>query len=76
MAGNGPAFAATMTRRREREAVWNLWQVSRTTRAASPLTRFTSSSGYVRYPAVSPRGDRVVFERSMLAASLWTVKLP
>jgi len=60
----------------ERGAVWNIWQVSRRTRATRQLTHFTSSSGYVRYPSWSPRGNRIVFERETRTATVWTIKLP
>jgi len=59
----------------EREAVWNIWEVSVRTRATRQLTHFTSSSGYVRYPAWSPRGSRIVFERETRTATIWTVRL-
>jgi Tol biopolymer transport system component/DNA-binding winged helix-turn-helix (wHTH) protein len=55
----------------ERGGIWNVYTVSRRTRAVTPLTRFDSPSGYVRYPSWSPRGDRIVFERSIRRASVW-----
>jgi Tol biopolymer transport system component/DNA-binding winged helix-turn-helix (wHTH) protein len=60
------AFAA------ERDGVWNVWFVSRTSKEVRRLTDFTSSAGYVRYPTWSPRGDRIVFERARSTASVWT----
>ena len=63
--GDRIAFAA------ERAGVWNVYTVSRRTRAVRQLTRFTSPSGYVRYPAWSPDGRRVVFERSIRQAAVW-----
>jgi Tol biopolymer transport system component/DNA-binding winged helix-turn-helix (wHTH) protein len=65
--GERIAFAA------ERGGVWNVWAVSRRTRKATPLTEFKSSSGYVRYPAWSTRGHRIVFERSIRESGVWTV---
>ena len=66
--GERIAFAA------ERGAVWNVWSVSRRTRRTTQLTHFKSPSGYVRYPSWSPRGDRIVFERSIRESSVWTVR--
>ena len=60
----------------ERDGVWNVYTVSRRTRAVTALTRFTSPSGYVRYPAWSPRAARVVFERSLRSGGVWTLALP
>jgi Tol biopolymer transport system component/DNA-binding winged helix-turn-helix (wHTH) protein len=60
----------------EREGVWNVYTVSRRTRAVTALTRFKSPSGYVRFPAWSPRGERVVFERSLRTGGVWTLTLP
>lgn len=60
----------------ERNGVWNIYVISRTTRATSMLTAFTSASGYVRYPAWSPQGTRIVFERATESASVWTMTLP
>jgi Tol biopolymer transport system component/DNA-binding winged helix-turn-helix (wHTH) protein len=60
----------------EREGVWNLYTVSRKTRAVTPLTTFTSPAGYVRYPAWSPKGSRVVFERAQETSTVWTATLP
>jgi hypothetical protein len=39
------------------------------------LTNFASTDGYVRYPAWSPQGNRIIFERALQKGSLWTVKL-
>ena len=63
--GERIAFAA------ERDGVWNVFTVSRRTRAVRQITRFTSPSGYVRYPAWSRDGKRIVFERSIRQASVW-----
>ena len=65
--GDRIAFAA------ERDAIWNVRVVSRRTGAVTPLTRFTSPSGYVRYPAWSPSGRRIVFERGIKESSVWLV---
>jgi Tol biopolymer transport system component len=43
------------------------------TRAVTPLTHFTSASGYVRDPAWSPRGNRIVFERALRTGGVWTI---
>ncbi|HWT45932.1 MAG TPA: hypothetical protein VN085_08195, partial [Vicinamibacterales bacterium] len=60
----------------ERDGVWNLFTVSRTTRVVTPLTSFTSSAGYVRYPNWSPSGSPLVFERALQTGQIWTITLP
>jgi Tol biopolymer transport system component/DNA-binding winged helix-turn-helix (wHTH) protein len=58
-----------------RDGVWNLFEVSRRTKVSRQLTRFTSASGYVRYPAWSPKGNRIIFERGIQSSGIWRVKL-
>jgi Tol biopolymer transport system component/DNA-binding winged helix-turn-helix (wHTH) protein len=60
----------------QRGGVWNIYTVSRRTRAVTQVTFFTSSAGYVRYPSWSPSGSRVVFERAVESGNVWTVTLP
>jgi Tol biopolymer transport system component len=59
----------------ERGGVWNIYTVSRRTKEVNQLTHFTTTD-HVLYPAWSPRGSRIVFERSERKASLWTLRLP
>ena len=60
----------------ERDGVWNVYTVSRKTKVVTQLTSFTSPAGYVRYPAWSPTGSRIVFERAQDTSSVWTATLP
>jgi Tol biopolymer transport system component len=55
----------------ERVSVWNLWAVSSRTGEARQLTRYTAADGYIRWPAWSPRGDRIVFERNRRRGAIW-----
>ena len=45
------------------------------TRAVTQVTAFRSGSGYLRYPAWSPSGTRLVFERALESGSVWTMRL-
>ena len=50
----------------ERDNVWNIYSVSRKTKQVKQLTNLTSAdgfAGYVRYPAWSPKGNRIVFDQ-------------
>ncbi len=55
----------------QRASVWNLWAVSTRTGETRQLTRFTTADIYVRWPAWSPRGDRIVFERNQRRGAIW-----
>jgi Tol biopolymer transport system component/serine/threonine protein kinase len=59
-----------------RDGVWNVWTVSRSTRKQTRLTDHTRLSAYVRTPAFSPRGDRVVYEYAETTGNIWLVDLP
>jgi Tol biopolymer transport system component/DNA-binding winged helix-turn-helix (wHTH) protein len=59
----------------ERNGVWNVYTVSRRTKAIRQLTRFTTAEGYVRYPSWSFTRSRIVFERAEEKSSVWTLTL-
>ena len=58
-----------------RDGAWNLFWVSRTTGEQRQLTRFGKANAYVRYPAWSPAGDRIVFEHAEATGNVWLVEL-
>ena len=60
----------------QRAGVWNVYTVSRRTSVVTQLTFFESAAGYVRYPEWHPSGSRIVFERALETANVWTVSLP
>ncbi len=60
----------------ERGAVWNVYGVSPRTGEVRAFTHFTPSIGYVRYPAISPDGAHIVFERNTFRGNLWTTAMP
>jgi Tol biopolymer transport system component/DNA-binding winged helix-turn-helix (wHTH) protein len=68
--GRGVVYAA------QRGGVWNVCSADVATGAERCLTPYTRFDGYVRMPALSPSGDRVVFERTAITASLWLGTLP
>jgi len=55
--------------------VANIYWVSRTTGRVQQLTRFESKSAFVRYPAWSPRNDRIVFEYNDLVSNIFAGEL-
>jgi Tol biopolymer transport system component/DNA-binding winged helix-turn-helix (wHTH) protein len=55
-------------------AAWDVSIVSRRTKEVRQLTHFTT--GGARFPAWSPRGNRIVFSRPEATRHLWTMRLP
>ena len=66
--GDKVAFAAL------RDGEWNLWWVSRSTGEQQRLTESPRLNAYVRYPAWSPRGDRIVYELAETTGDIWLVE--
>jgi WD40 repeat protein len=54
---------------------WNIYWVSRSTGRMQQLTHFTSQSGFVRYPAWSPKNDQIVFEKNDASANIYIADL-
>jgi Tol biopolymer transport system component/DNA-binding winged helix-turn-helix (wHTH) protein len=60
--------------KKEDDLLWNIWSVSRSTKIEKQLTHYTNTNAYVRYPAMSPRGDQVVYEYTESASNLWMLE--
>src|SRR5215472_5888640 len=54
-----------------RGGVWNIYWVSLGTGRVHQVTHYGSQSAFVRYPAWSPRGDRILFEHNELNANVF-----
>lgn len=54
-----------------RDGVWNIWWVSRATKAQKRITDYKNLNVYVRYPAWSPRGDQIVYEYAETTGNIW-----
>jgi Tol biopolymer transport system component/DNA-binding winged helix-turn-helix (wHTH) protein len=59
----------------QRNDVWNVYSVSRTTREQRKLTDYERLNTYVRYPAWSPRGDKIIFEYAETTGNIWLTEL-
>jgi len=59
----------------QRDGMWNVYSVSRTTGAVRQLTNFTKLNSYVRYPAWSPLNDKIAYEYSETTGNIWMVEL-
>jgi TolB protein len=58
-----------------RDGAWNLRWIDRSTREQKGLTDYRSLAGFVRYPAWSPRGDRIVFEYCVTRGNIYLIDL-
>jgi Tol biopolymer transport system component len=60
----------------QRHGLWNVYAVDVETGRERALTGYDRAVVYVRYPAWSPAGDRVVFEHTELSGNVWVAPLP
>lgn len=58
----------------DRGGFWNIYWVSRSTGEERRLTDYDLLSAYVRYPAWSPRGERIVFELAESAGDIFVAE--
>ncbi len=58
----------------QRDGVWNVYWVARKDRTVRRLTDNTQKRVFLRYPAWSPRGDHVVYERSETTGNVWLLE--
>ena len=54
---------------------WNIWSVSRSTKIQKQLTHYSNRNAFVRYPVMSPHGDRLLYERTESSGNIWMVDL-
>jgi Tol biopolymer transport system component/tRNA A-37 threonylcarbamoyl transferase component Bud32 len=54
-----------------RSGSWNLFWISVSSGEEKQLTRYSKPSASVRYPAWSPRGDRIVYEYAETTGNIW-----
>jgi Tol biopolymer transport system component len=59
----------------ERNGVWNVYWVSRTTKQQKQLTNYTKLNSYVRYPSWSPLGNQIAYEYAETSGNIWMLDL-
>ncbi|HKC64962.1 MAG TPA: DPP IV N-terminal domain-containing protein, partial [Pyrinomonadaceae bacterium] len=59
----------------ERNGVWNVYWVSRSTKQQKQLTNYTKLNAYVRYPAWSPLGNQIAYDYAETAGNIWMLDL-
>jgi Tol biopolymer transport system component/DNA-binding winged helix-turn-helix (wHTH) protein len=58
-----------------RDGEWNIWWLDLKTREQKRLTDYNSLRNYVRYPAFSPQGDRIVYELGTTRGNIFRIDL-
>ena len=59
----------------QRNDLWNIWWVSRTTKEQKQLTKHTKLNAFVRYPAWSPLGNQMIYEYAETIGNIWVMEL-
>lgn len=59
----------------ERNGVWNVRWVSRSTKQQKQLTSYTKLNSFVRYPSWSPLGNQIAYEYSETVGNIWLIEL-
>jgi Tol biopolymer transport system component/DNA-binding winged helix-turn-helix (wHTH) protein len=54
---------------------WNVWTVSRPSKAEQQLTHYTKLNTFVYSPVMSPHGDRIVYEYGETTGNIWMLDL-
>jgi len=59
----------------ERNGVWNVYWVSRSTKEQKQVTNYTRMNAFVRYPSWSPLGTQMAYEYSETTGNIWLMDL-
>ena len=59
----------------QREGVWNIYWVSRSTKEQKQLTHYSKFNAFVRYPAWSPSGNQIVYEYAETTGNVWVMEM-
>jgi len=59
----------------QRKGIWNIYWVSRSTKAQKQLTNYSKFNSFIRYPAWSPLGNQIVFEYGETTGNIWSIEL-
>jgi Tol biopolymer transport system component/DNA-binding winged helix-turn-helix (wHTH) protein len=54
---------------------WNIWTVSRSTKAVKQITHYTQLNVFVYSPVMSPRGNQLVYAHSETTGNIWMLEL-
>jgi len=59
----------------QRNGIWNIYWISRSTKAQKQLTDYSKLNSFVRYPAWSPLGNQIVYEYAETTGNIWLMEL-
>lgn len=57
------------------DGLWRIGAISRTTGRRQELSDPVPASSFVRYPAWSPRNDRIIYEHAQVTGNIWMATL-
>ena len=58
-----------------RNGIWNIFWISRSTKAQKQLANYSKLNAFVRYPAWSPLGNQIVYEYNETTGNIWLIEL-
>ena len=59
----------------QRNGIWNVYWISRSTKAQKQLTNYSKLNAFVRYPAWSPLGNQIVYEYAETTGNIWMIEM-
>jgi eukaryotic-like serine/threonine-protein kinase len=59
----------------ERNGIWNVYWISRSTKVQKQLTNYVKLNAFVRYPEWSPLGNQIVYEYAETTGNIWLAEL-
>src|SRR5262249_24038949 len=59
----------------QRDGIWNIYWVSRSTKEERQITHYTNLTAFVRYTAWSPLGNQIVYEYAETVGNIWVMGL-
>ncbi len=59
----------------DRNGVWNVYWISRSTKQQKQVTNYTKLNAYVRYPSWSPLGNQITYEYAETSGNIWIMEL-
>jgi Tol biopolymer transport system component len=59
----------------QRDGIWNIYWISRSSKAQKQLTNYSKLNAFVRYPAWSPLRNQIIYEYAETTGNIWMMEL-